>query len=207
MAAARERCRGETKGVDPARIGRDIAQLGVEHRDAGRDLVDEMPQPIRREGTALAADACCHSCANIWARRILGFSDLKKHEVVPGSVLAQYSVAARTSFTRSIASVLYKRQRPAAHVSGLGGDIQPAIESAPASRSFGIDKGASKPPCDKRLQRFLQISATAAGANSLRADRRLGYLASAKAVHSRHRACQAPSGCGRPRQRGTIPVR
>src|SRR5947208_7431291 len=95
MAAARERCRGETKGVDPARIGRDVAQLGAEHRDAGRDLVDEMPQPIRWEGTALAADACCHSCANIWARRILGFSDLKKHEVAPRRVLAQYSIAPR----------------------------------------------------------------------------------------------------------------
>src|SRR5205085_10871064 len=73
LAVASERCRGETKGVDPARIGRDIPQLGVEHRDAGRDLVDEMPHPIRWEGTALAADACCHSCANIWAPRTLGF--------------------------------------------------------------------------------------------------------------------------------------
>src|SRR5437868_12288043 len=91
MAAARERYRGETEGIDPARIGRDIAQLGVEHRNAGRNLVDEMPQPIRREGIALADDACCHSCANIWVRRILGFSDLKKREVTLAEVLAQYS--------------------------------------------------------------------------------------------------------------------
>src|SRR5437763_3609537 len=129
MAAARERCRGETKGVDPARIGRDVAQLGVEHRNAGRNLVDEMPQPIRREGIALADDACCHSCANIWVRRILGFSDLKKREGTLAEVLAQYSTTCVTGFTRPTASVLWKCQRREL-MFGCGGN-------APASALVG----------------------------------------------------------------------
>jgi len=53
---------------------------------------------------------------------------------------------------------------------------------------------------------YATLNATA-GANSPRADRRPEYPGSATAAHTRHRACRAPSGCARPRQRGTIPAR
>ncbi len=53
MALTRERDHRQTECVNPGGIGCDIAQLAVEHRDAGRDVVDELGYPLRRRRVAL----------------------------------------------------------------------------------------------------------------------------------------------------------
>ena len=47
MASPGKHRGSEMKGLGPARVGGDVAQLVVEDRDARGDLVDEMPHPVR----------------------------------------------------------------------------------------------------------------------------------------------------------------
>jgi hypothetical protein len=60
VALTGQRRRGEPKIVDPGSVGRDIAQLAIEHRDAGRDLVDEASDPLRRGRRRRGVAAGCH---------------------------------------------------------------------------------------------------------------------------------------------------
>jgi hypothetical protein len=105
-----------------------------------------MPQPIRREGIALADDACCHSCANIWTRRILGFSDLKKREVTLAEVLDQYSATCVTGFYPANGTSFVERSAAGRACQRRERRCSAAMESAPASALVWSRQGSLEAP-------------------------------------------------------------
>ena len=76
-----QRHRGEAKSGDPGGIRGDVAQLAIEHRDAGRNFIDELLYPVRLKRFGLAVDAGCHGRAIVEANPRLSLARLKKHEL------------------------------------------------------------------------------------------------------------------------------
>ena len=77
MPAPGQRHGGEAKGGDPGGVRGDVAEFAIEHRDAGRNLVDELPNPVRLKRFGLAADARCHGRGNVGANASLSLARLK----------------------------------------------------------------------------------------------------------------------------------